>query len=298
MARSAIGLVCAAALTAPLVAGCGGSGKPRPDLAFVSTRDGDYAIFVMNADGSRQKRLTHDHGDPATPKGLFFQVEPGWSPNGRRFAFVSKRDGHQHVYVMSRNGAGARRLTDTSQDDADPSWSPDGRLIAFSREGALFVVPATGDRARRLVRGFGNAADPAWSPNGKLVAYDYREPGGPIREIWLARADGSARRRLTDLKAESVGPAWSPDGRRIAFASNVHGGHFEIYTIGVDGKHLRQETSASSDTVDPAWSPDGKEIAFSRDGAIWTVDLGGNERKLTDAKNNDSAPAWKPGGHS
>ncbi len=52
---------------------------------------------------------------------------------------------------------------------------------------------------------------------------------------------------------------------------------------------------SSIDTIEPAWSPHGKEIAFSRDGAIWTVDRAGNERKLTSGE-NDSAPAWRPAG--
>ena len=61
---------------AALVAGVGlflaacGASKPRPDLAFVSTRDGDYAVFAMNEDGNRQVRLTSAKGDASSPKAL------------------------------------------------------------------------------------------------------------------------------------------------------------------------------------------------------------------------------------
>jgi Tol biopolymer transport system component len=55
---------------------------------------------------------------------------------------------------------------------------------------------------------------------------------------------------------------------------------------------MRSETKSAINTIDPAWSPKGKEIAFSRDGAIWTVDRTGHERKVTSG-GNDSTPAWR-----
>ena len=146
----------------------------------------------------------------------------------------------------------------------------------------------------RLGRAFaGRVADPAWSPDGRSIAFDYRPDG--FQEIWVVGADGRQDRQLTKLRALSGFPSWSPDGRRLAFQSNAQGGHFEIYSIALDGSGLRRETRSSIDTIEPAWSPDGKEIAFSRDGAIWTVDRGGNERKLTSG-DNDSAPSWRPAG--
>ena len=74
------------------IAGCGGGDEEaRPDLAFVSTRDGDYSIYEMNADGGAQGRLTDAETDASTPEGLFFQVEPAWSPDGTKIAFSSRR---------------------------------------------------------------------------------------------------------------------------------------------------------------------------------------------------------------
>jgi TolB protein len=283
-------------LVVVLLAGCGGSTpKGPPDLILVSTRDGDYAIFGAAADGKNAHRLTKEKGDPSTPEGLFFQIDPAWSPDGAQIVFASRRDGPAHIYVMKADGTGTRRLTDTFREDQHPSWSPDGRQIVFGREGILAVIPASGGEARRLGNGPGNAADPAWSPDGKMIAYDYRNPGTPIREIYIMRADGTGVRRLTNLGNVAAEPAWSPDGRRIAFESNALG-HFEIYTVGLDGKGLRRVTvSDSSDTIEPAWSPDGRELAFSREGALWVTDPAGSQaRQLTDAENNDSSPAYRP----
>ena len=276
-----------------IVAGCGASRSTPLALVFVSSRDGDYALFGVGADGGHERRLTKERGNPSSPAGLFFQVEPAWSPNRRLIAFASRRDGHSHIYVMRADGTGVRRITSTAKDDDHPSWSPDGRRIVFAREGAIFVVPAAGGLARRVGGGLGNAADPAWSPDGKLLAYDYRRPGYSIREIWVMGVDGRHVRQVTRLRQVSARPSWSPDGRRIAFESNVHGAHFEIYSIGLDGGRLRRETRSMTDTIDPAWSPSGKEIAFSRDGAIWTVDRMGRARRISSGR-NDSSPAWRP----
>jgi TolB protein len=285
----------AAAVAALVLAGCGGSSpKGHAALAFVSVKDGDYAIFGANADGSHARRLTGEKGDPSTPEGLFFQVQPAWSPDGTKLAFVSGRDGTPHVYVMNADGTGTRRLTNSDQEDEHPTWSADGARIVFSREGALFVILAAGGKARRLVPGLGSAKSPAYSPDGTALAYDYRKRGGPVREIWVqtCRDARGCFHQVTRLGAVSSLPAWSPDGKTIAFQSNARGGRYEIYTVQVDGTHLRQVTRSDTDVIQPAWTPDGA-IGFVRDGAIWTI-AGGQETQLTSGKDDDSAPTWRP----
>ena len=287
-------LALAAALTALLVAGCGSSRpKAPPALIFVSVKDGDYAIFGANADGSHPQRLTKEKGDPSTPAGLFFQVEPAWSPDGTKIAFASLRDRTPHIYVMNAEGTGTRRITDTDQEDEHPSWSADGKTIVFSREGAIFEIPSTGGKAHRVGRGLGNARNPVFSPDGGLIAYDYRRPGYSIREIYVMNADGTGIRQVTRLRNVSNLPAWSTNGKTLAFQSNLRGRRFEIYTIGLDGRGLRQVTHSQTDVIQPAWTPDGKAIGFVREGAIWT-DEGGEEEQLTSGKDDDSSPAWRP----
>src|SRR5689334_13807818 len=112
------------ALCALGLAGCGGS--DAADLAFVSTRDGVYAIYVMDADGGGQRRLTKEEAtSPDTPAGLFFGVEPAWSPDGGQVAFASRRGGDFDLYVTGADGKGTRQLTDLKGEETHPSWSPD-----------------------------------------------------------------------------------------------------------------------------------------------------------------------------
>ena len=291
--KRAIGVAAVGAVLL-VVAGCGSSGPASTDILFVSTRDGDYALYGMSADGGGARRLTEEAGDPSSPSGLYFQVEPDWSPDGTRIAFASKRDGHSHVFVMLADGSGTKRLTSTDGEDGQPTWSPDGRHIAFSRSDDIYVIAADGTGARRLGSDSAEERDPAWSPDGRWIAYVRRTPGTTSRDVWLVRPDGSGRRRLTTLNAASFSPAWSPDGGRIVFSTDAEGGAYDLYVIRRNGEGLRRLTSSEADAFEPAWSPDGTRIAFSRDGSIFTIGpAGGSEDQLTDG-GNDSEPAWRP----
>ncbi|MEX0850723.1 MAG: hypothetical protein WD015_04390 [Gaiellaceae bacterium] len=279
-----------------LIAACAGNGNLTPDLVFVSTRDGDYAIYSMSSAGDGQKRLTEAGGDPSSPGGLFFQIEPAWSPDGGRIAFASKREGTFDLYVMNGDGTGTRRLTSTREDDGHPTWSPRGDRIAFSRgiEGDIYVMNADGSAMRRITENGAAETQPAWSPDGRWIAYVKRTPGTELREVWLVRPDGSGERRLTSLGAASYSPAWSPDGTRIAFSTDYRADQFDIYFVVVAGGDLQQATTSPDDSFEPAWSPDGETIAFSEGGSIYSVESEGDPAELTASSGNDSSPTWKP----
>jgi Tol biopolymer transport system component len=292
--------VAVAASVTTLLAACAGSDGGSADLLLVSTREGDYAIYTMSADGGGEKRLSGDAGDPSTPRGLFFQVEPAWSPDGRQIAFSSKREGSFDLYAMEADGTATRRLSATPADDHDPSWSPDGRRIVFSRgtPGDLYVMDADGSSVRRLVATPAHDAQPAWSPDGRWIVFTRRAPGTSIRELWLVRPDGTGSRQLTSLEAVTDAPAWSPDGTRIAFATNVDNVQFDVYSIAVTGSDRRRVTVTAEDTFEPAWSTDGATIAYSEAGAIYSKrvedDQSAEGERLTDPAGNDSSPEWRP----
>lgn len=281
-------------LAAFLAAGCG-SKSFSPEIAFVSSRDGDYAIYGTGTDGGREQRISaHHDAAPGSPRDLFYAIEPAWSPDGTTIAFSSRREGTAHIHVMDADGTNVRRLTKGKDPDSNPSWSPDGSRIVFSGgAGDLYLMSADGNGLKQLTKGGAEERDPAWSPDGKWIAYERREPGGPTREIWVSRADGSGARQVTHLRAESYAPTWSADSKRIALSSNVNPAAFQIYSIGLDGKDVIRHTHAASDAFEPAWSPDGKLIAFTRDGAVYTVDVAGFDKKVTSGQ-NDSSPAWRP----
>ena len=137
----------------------GGSYSPDgSQIVFESDRSGSQQIYIMNADGTGQRRLSFFGGRAATPE---------WSPRGDQIAFTHIA-GNFNVSVMSPNGRNLRSLTNGWQDEA-PTWAPNGRIIQFFRternsgKTSLWQVDLTGDNLRRLPTPV-DASDPAWGP--------------------------------------------------------------------------------------------------------------------------------------
>jgi TolB protein len=129
-------------------------------IAFESDRGGSQQIYVMNADGSNQTRISFDQGRYSTPV---------WSPDGKWLAFTKQASGKFAIGVMSPSGEGERILTEGFHNEG-PTWSPNSRVVMFFRESGganggpqLHSVDISGYNERKIeTPGF--ASDPAWSP--------------------------------------------------------------------------------------------------------------------------------------
>ena len=236
----------------------------RAQITFASSKGGSMEIYVMDADGNNQRRLTNNRDR---------DLNPSWSPDGKRIAFVSNRDGHfpgnistNEIYVMDADGGNPQNLTNNPRSDNFPSWSPDGKRIVFS--------------ARR---------------NGH-----FRGDFAITSEIYVMDADGKNQRRLTNNRQNDWHPSWSPDGKRIVFSSDRKGNwkNFEIYVMDADGKNPQRLTNNPQNDQYPSWSPNSKKISFHsrRDGnmEIYVMDAdGGNLQNLTNNPlHTDIGPAW------
>jgi Tol biopolymer transport system component len=266
-------------------------------IAFQSNRDGNYEIYVMNADGSRQTRLT---------KNSTFDGNPSWSPNGQMIAFQSNRDGRSEIYVMHADGSGQTRLTRNPSYDGAPTWSRDGKRIAFRSDRAgraeIYVMNADGSGQTNLTRNPANDVEPTWSPDGKMIAFRSDRDG--YAQIYAMNADGSDQIRISPggdseviaPPATDAFPAWSPDGERIAFDHNIPG-NAEIYVMNADGSDRRPLTDDPAPNGGPTWSPTGQQIAFrsSRNGnpEIYVMNADGSgQTRLTNNAGADHRPDW------
>lgn len=97
-----------------------------------------------------------------------FSYHPALSPDGRKIAFASDRDGNPEIYVIDVDGGNLRRLTDDPAIDEYPTWSPDGQWIAFhsNRDGDfdIYIMRPDGSDLRRLTDDPADDMQPAWSP--------------------------------------------------------------------------------------------------------------------------------------
>jgi Tol biopolymer transport system component len=179
-------------------------------IAFVSKRDGDWEIYLINADGTGGwQNLTSNKCT---------DTDPSWSPDGSRVAFASDRDypnGPAEIYTMKADGSDWRRITNNSQTDLDPSWSADGTRIAFechrSDNVEICVVNADGTGGvQRLTFNDVSDADPSWQRWGDQIVFgSYRTGNG---DVYVMNSDGSGVVQLTGSPYTDGDPCARPSG--------------------------------------------------------------------------------------
>ncbi|MDP9222594.1 MAG: hypothetical protein M3P18_01840 [Actinomycetota bacterium] len=204
-------------------------------IAYNNDGRGDTSgLYVMNADGSDQRRIAD--GWNAT-----------WSPDGSQIAFALGSGHGADLWTVHPDGTGLTQLTQSPKWDELPTWSPDGSRIAFLREGAIYVVNADGT-------GLADVADlkgvdpfqPQWSPDGTQLAFEANN--GHDYDIYIVNADGTGLAAVAhDPNLDENWPVWSPDGTLIAYGatdnlSGVNTGTYDLYVMRPDGTHVQRLT--------------------------------------------------------
>jgi len=227
-------------------------------IAFTSDRDGDDEIFIMDADGSNQQKLTDNE---------FADSAPAISNDGTQISFVSNRMGQfTDLYVMDADGSNVRRLTTAVANAVYSGWSPDDSKIIFDdlRDGSrnIFTINADGTGLQQLTSSDGEDGAASWSPDGSQIVFASSRDGD--FEIFTMDANGSNLQQLTNNGVEdfSSPSAWSTNSDKIAFSSE-RSGNAEIYTIDTDGDNVTKITENTARDIYPTWSPDGNELIFS-----------------------------------
>jgi Tol biopolymer transport system component len=239
-------------------------------IAFISTKPtGTTQVWVMNADGSNPREITHTN----TPK-----LEPAWSPDGTKIAYVANSfdvDGgtDYEIWTINADGSGRRQLTHNSIPDRQPAWSPSGAKIAFVSNGIsdrdLYVMNASDGSGRKDITPTdtipcspspcyqGHDDSPAWSPDGGTIAYQHtqaRNATGPLA-IWTVSPSGGDMSNLSGTgDVAFTQPAWSPEGDKIAVVGAI-GTDRDIWVMSSGGSGPTDIDPNSANEQNPDWQP-------------------------------------------
>ena len=214
---------------------------------YYGTAEGDYDLYVVDANGCHLTRLTHRMNG----------ISPSWSPTGRQLAFAVGG-----IDVINASGTGFRHLTaDASRyEDDTPAWSASNR-IAFVRTrmgtslGEIYTMNADGSGVAPLTRGGPGFGEPSWSPDGKSIAFvavtDSLDSAGIIE---VASADGTGVHRVSPSSWTSHNPTWTPGGKIVFLVQQ--GTRTSAYIVNPDGTGMRQlypDLAAASGSIQIAW---------------------------------------------
>lgn len=221
-------------------------------------------IWIIPFLGGKAEKFTNSPGSDSSPS---------WSPDGKKIAFISDRDGKSQVWVIPTDGGEAKKMKTISTGASDVIWSPDGKYLLFTSE----VYPECPDDACNKDK---NEAKEKSKVKAKMIEslfYRYWNywRDGLRNHLFIIPAEGGEAKDLTpgdfdvppiDLGG-SIDYAFSPDSKEIAFVKNVdpvvaRSTNNDIFITPVTGGSEWKLTRRKATDNQPVYSPDGRYIAY------------------------------------
>jgi imidazolonepropionase-like amidohydrolase/Tol biopolymer transport system component len=258
-------------------------------------------IYTMPIGGSGASAATRITSGPA------FDMQPRFSPDGRKIVMASDRDGLWNVWTIDVDGKNPKQISRERRWFINsPAWSADGSFIFARRHfvaqrslgaGEIWMYHASGSDGLQVTEKNGfqkDAGEPAPSPDGRYLYYskditpgqlfEYnKDPNGTIYAIIRRDLNTGRERPAVSVQGGSVTPRVSPDGKWLAYVRRVRL-QSKLYVRDLEtgrdrplfdrlDKDLQEAWAIHGLYPQYAWTPDGKSIVLWGEGKIWRVDV-------------------------
>jgi len=257
-------------------------------------------LYVLPIGGGAAKALT---------RGMAFDTQPRFSPDGRHIAFVSDRDGSENIWIMTTDGGNARPLT-SGKDTVfiSPEWTPDGGGIVAAKTGVvrnsmveLWLYSVADGKAECIINREKNgltALGPAFGADHRFLYFSQKAASlsnsrPQIGEYQLAVYDAQTQEIYPGSNAQGAGmrPVLSPDGRWLVYASRFHADtglrlrdlfsgeeKWLLHPVELD---VQEAQHASWDLMPgSSFTPDSKFLITTKEGKIWKVSVPDGQKTL------------------
>lgn len=233
-----------------------------------------------------------------------YEANPVWSPDGKKIAFASDRNGNFDLFIMSANGGVAQRLTSHSASEIPSAFTPDGQYVLFSASiqdpassalfpsGAmteLYKVPVNGGQTEQVL------ATPAervcFDKVGKNFLYqdqkgfenEWRKhhTSSITRDLWLYDIQNGKHTNLTNRGGEDRDPVFAPDGNSVYFLSERNGGSFNVYSFPLNApQQVKAITEFRTHPVRFLSVSDKGTLCYTYDGELYTQETNARPKKV------------------
>ena len=257
-------------------------------------------LWIVDIEGKRVRELTY---------GNWRDFSPVWSPDGKKIAFLSDRDGTTQIHVLWLDTREVAQLTHLERAPGNLRWSPDGKMLTFT----LFIPDTKTILPVKLPK---RPEGAKWAKSAVIIdRLSWRRDGrGPIPKgythIFVIDAElGGTPRQLTSGDYSHSDPQWSADGKKIYFSAirkpeaEYLRGDSEIYSVDLDTLEIKTLTDRKGPDSGARISSDGKWIAYTgyddknytrHLSSLYLMDINGKGKRLLagNLPNSPSSVTW------
>ncbi len=231
-------------------------------IIFESNRDGNWEIYIMDSNGTNQKRLTTNKDSDR---------RPSWHPSGKMILFESDKSGKIELYTLNLKNKRINKISNINHygEPMFASFSPNGKFIAIGLKESddksnIFLLTNKGKVIKQLTNTNKRSTYPKWSKDGKEIVYFSRkETDNQDDEIYKLSIENGQEVRLTNWPKHNFCPSWSNDGKRIAYVTSMQGTRPEIYIMDSNGKNQTRITENNYGDTLPSWSPNNNTLLIT-----------------------------------